>query len=401
MPPVRRVAAMFDADKLGLREREMLRGIARYADAASWRLVVDPFAAHHAAGRWDGLLVPTRRGLRRLLARVTVPVVCVAWSQRQAHFTHAVENRYQAGRLAAKHLVERGYRSFAYLGFTSDIQSRVERTEFRRELRRLGLRVATARTFRSFAREWRWWDKLAASLGDWLGRLRPPVGILVARPGLARALADLALASDRRIPHDVGIVAADDDPVVCCELCPALTSIHFDYAEVGYRAAERLDRLMAGAPPRREALLIAPTLVPRLSTDRQAVGDPVVASAMWFIDSRRTEPIRAGDVAAALGVGQRLLQRRFRRAGRDTVQREILKARVEHAKLLLADPRGTMHAIAHECGFGSYDALYRAFKLHTAMPPSQWRRQAQTRRAGAEHAERMPERRGRGGRRRR
>ena len=417
----RRVAAMFDADQLGLRERETLRGIARYAQDADWRLVLDPFAVYHPAGRYDGLLVPTRRWLGPALARAPVPVVCLAWNQRQSSLTHAVENRYQAGRLAAQHLVERGYRTFAYLGFARDTQSRVERTEFHRELRRLGRRVDLARTFVSLARTRALWEEVTASLSDWLGRLRPPVGIFVARPGFARALADLALARGLRIPQDVGIVAADNDPLVC-ELPPTLTSLHFDYAEVGYRAAELLDRLMAGAPPRREALLIPPTLVPRQSTDRQAVGDPFVAKALWFIDSRRTEPIRASDVAAALGVGQRTLQRRLRRAGRETVHEEILKARVEHAKLLLEGgqvlppepepgpfrlryagekppppPRrpAWLPAVARECGFGSYEALFRAFKRHTGMAPSHWSREAEIRRTGAQNAERMPERRGR------
>ena len=87
-----------------------------------------------------------------------------------------------------------------------------------------------------------------------------------------------------------------------------------------------------------------------------------------------------------------MLQRRFRHAGRDTVQQELLKARVEHAKLLLADPRSTMRTVARESGSGSYEALFRAFRRHAAMPPSHWRRQADIRRTGAQNAERMPER---------
>ena len=82
MPARRRIAAMFDADQLGLREREILRGIAAHAQAAGWRLVVDPFAIHRPAGRWDGLLVRTRKGLARALMRSPVPFVCVGtfWS---------------------------------------------------------------------------------------------------------------------------------------------------------------------------------------------------------------------------------------------------------------------------------------------------------------------------------
>jgi len=373
MSHVPRVAALFDADQLSLRERQTLGGIARYAQAAPWHLVLDPFALHHPSARWDGLLVPTRRGLASLLRHSPVPVVCVAWSQRDLALPHAVENRYEAGRLAARHLVERGYHTFAYLGFARDVQSRVERTEFRRVLRALGRRVESARTFATFASKPAWWDKVMASLDGWLGRLEPPVGVFVARPGFARALAHLALARGLRLPQDVGIVAADDDPTVC-ELPPALTSLHFDYAEVGYRAAELLARLMDGAPRPREAVLIPPTLVPRHSTDRQAVADPLVASALSFIESRRTEPIRASHVAAALGVGERTLQRRFRRAGRDTVQHEIIKARVEHARFLLSDGLLPLPAVARESGFTNYHALFRAFKRHTGLPPSAWRR---------------------------
>ena len=335
---MRRIAATFDADSLSLRDRETLRGILRFAQAAGWQLDLDPFALHHAPARHDGLLVLTRKWLAKLLTRASVPVVCLTWSQERLRLPQASENRYAAGRLAANHLVERGYRSFAYVGFNYHVQSQWERVFFARTLGRMGRHMDAARKLVNFARDAAWRDDLIASLGPWLAHFELPLGIFVARPGLARALADMALARGLRIPEDVGIIAADDDPVVT-EMPPALTAIRFDYAEVGYRAAALLDRLIAGEPPPKQAVLIEPTLVPRRSTDRQAIGDPVVANALWFIDSRRTEAIRPRDVAAAAGVGERTLQRRFRRAGRDTVQHEIANARIEHARLGLDELR--------------------------------------------------------------
>ena len=132
---------------------------------------------------------------------------------------------------------------------------------------------------------------------------------------------------------------------------------------------------MRRQPPPRGNVLIEPVLIERHSTDRQAVADPLVAGALAFIDARRSEPIRPADVAAALGVAPRTLQRRLRAAGRDTVQGEILKARVEHAKALLAGANALLPAIALQSGFGSLAAMSRAFRRHTGRPPSAFRRQ--------------------------
>jgi len=381
MPPARRIAVMVDPDHLGFREEATLRGIARYAQAAGWSLLLDPFAVQHPPADCHGMLAPPRRWTGPRIRRSPVPVVCIAWSGAPAGLVRVVEDRGQAGRLAARHLLDQGYRTFAYLGFSRHAQSAIERTEFSRALRRLGRHPYSARTFRSYARTQGSLAKVRAALGGWLERLERPIGLFVAQPGFARILAQLALGRGLRIPHDLGIIAADDAPVAC-ELPPALTSLHFDYALLGYRAAELLDRLIDGAPRPPRALLIEPTLVPRESTDRQALRDPLVAGALRFIDERRTEPLRPADVAAGLRVAQRTLQRRFRRAGRDTVQTEILKARVEHAKLDLAGGNAPLPAVARDSGFGSVAAMARAFRRHVGMAPIEWRRQAHLRRRG-------------------
>lgn len=338
MPPARRIAAMFDADQLTVRERDTVVGITRYAGEAGWHLTLDPFALHHPVADWDGMLVPTHKCLGKLLRRAELPIVCIGSSQESLSFPRAFESRFAGGRIAARHFIERGYRAFAYVGFTRTVSSSFERIEFRDALGRAGRRMGAARVAIQPTQKPQQRQGVIAALGNWLARLEPPAGIFVARPGLARALADIVLARGLRIPQDVGLIAADDEPAVC-ELPPALTSLRFDYTEVGYRAAELLGRLLAGEPKPKQAVLIPPTLIPRASTDRLASGDPVVANALWFIDSRRTEAIRPADVAAAAGVAERQLQRHFRRAGRGTIQAEITKARIEHAKLGLDELR--------------------------------------------------------------
>ncbi|MBM4043217.1 MAG: helix-turn-helix domain-containing protein, partial [Planctomycetes bacterium] len=225
---------------------------------------------------------------------------------------------------------------------------------------------------------------------------------LVARVGLARAAAEAALRQGLRVPEDVAIVAGDDDPVLC-ELPPALSAIHYDYEELGWRAAQLLDRLMRGEPrPYKSNILIPPALVPRLSTDRASLGDPLVAKALVYIDSRRTERhtpqalAEAGrrcdrmaplDVAAAMGVSLRTLEKRFRAARGRTVAQEIALARVAHAKLCLEEGLLPLRAIAEESGFGSYGAMLRAFRVLAGTTPDAVRSEAALRRQGAADAE--------------
>jgi len=132
MPPSPRIAVMLDPDKLGFREAETLRGIARYAEPAGWHLVLDPFAVKNPAGHFEGILAPPRRYSCLTIRRSAVPVVCISWSRPAFTLIRVVDDRYAAGRLAANHLVERGYRTFAYLGFSRQSQSRIERDTFAR-----------------------------------------------------------------------------------------------------------------------------------------------------------------------------------------------------------------------------------------------------------------------------
>lgn len=385
--PTRRVAVLFAPDPMDLRRRETLRGIARYAQAAGhWQVTLDPYADQHAPGRYDGILVAPRKGRARSLRRCAVPVVSVTWGLLEERLLRVVERRYVVGQLAARHLAEQGCATFAYVGFSKQTQSRIEREGFTRQLGRLGLPVHKARTFVTYRSMRVRWDAVMAGLGDWLERLARPAGLLVAEPGLARAVADLALRRGIAIPGDLAIVAADNDPVIC-SLDPPLTAVHSDYAEVGYRAAQALDRLMDGERRPDHNILIEPTLVPRLSTDRQSAGDPLVTQALVYIEQRCTERfdwrkldtgqsdrIGPSHVAAAVGLSQRVLGARFRRAGRRTILQEIILARVEFARFQLERSNAGIPAIAYHSGFGSPAAMLRAFHRHLGMSPIAWRR---------------------------
>jgi len=375
MSPARRVAIVFDPDQLHLRQRAILRGIADHARAAhQWVWRVDPDALKRSPMEYDGIISRTGIGMVKPIAQSVVPVVCVEWGLANKRLNRAVENRYTAGRLAAHHLIESGYRSFAYVGHTGGRQSSAEHHFFRNKLRRVGRTMSSARSpmVQTAGRLPR--GRFIRAVARWLAGLHRPLGVFGCRPALAVLLTDRLSRTGIRIPDDIGIVAADDDPALC-EPEPAITSIRHDYTKVGRRAAELLDRLMDGEPPPKQAVLIPPTIVPRRSTDRAGLADPLVAKALWFIDDRRTESIRPCHVAHHVGLSQRVLVERLRRAGHGTLVHEITRARVEHAKIHLAQADTPVPVVARASGFGSVRSFRRAFRQHTGMTPTAWRRE--------------------------
>ena len=400
---MRRIAVLFEPDALDLRQRETVRGVARYAKGhGDWQVSLEPHGHLAEAGTFDGVLAAAYWGRGPALLSLACPVVMVTWGNRDQPALRVAENRAGGGRMAARHLADAGCKAFAYLGFTKQVESMHQWAAFRKELGRRGLRVLRSLAPPNYGRQIRWRANTLGQMAVWLGGLPRPAGLFVARVGLARAAADAALRQGLRVPEDIAIVAADDDPVLC-DFPPALSAIHYDYEELGWRAARMLDRLMRGEPrPYKPNTLIPPTLVPRLSTDRASLGDPLVAKALVHIDSRRTERftqdaldevnrtcdrLGPGDVAHAMGVSLRALEKRFRAARGRTIAQEIALARVAHAKLCLEEGLLPLRAIAEESGFGSYAAMLRAFRVHVGTTPDAFRAEAALRRQGSPDAE--------------
>ena len=375
MPTSRCVALAFDPHTLDRQQRELLAGIHRFAERAPhWQCVFSPYAIWHLPGPYHGVLAPGGTHTAPRCARAGVPAVLVTWLAFDTPgAVRAAANRWMAARLAAEHLHQRGYRSFACVGVRHYSLSRIDRKEFRRWLRERGLSAAERRvTQRRLCTSRDWGDELGR-LRSWLGTLTPPVGIFCAHDALARTLAHLGAERRLRVPQDVGLIGGGNDVPLCELEEPTLTSIDYHWEQVGYRAAQLLDRLMDGDPPPPRNVLIPPTLVPRRSTDLRGLGDPIVARALGHIAAHLADPIRAGHVAEAAGLSQRHLERRFKDTRGYTIVQEILRARLDRARHLLVTTDAPISSIARETGFASRRALSAAFRQEFGEPPSTWR----------------------------
>ena len=378
MPTARRVAVMADLDEMAQRQRAALRGVRRFAeDNPHWQIAIDPYAAMGTTVGYDGIIALAHAAAAANEPPPETPVVAVshaAWHRRT--LSRVLPNLRTAGRLAAQHLIKCGFSRYAFLGYCPDLASRLLREGFAPRIRRAGLDLAHLLFSRHVLTRRRGWATLREAIGHWLETdAQPPAGVLVCSAPLARCLADLCLRKGLAVPDDVAIITADDEPDVIEFPPPSLSTIDLGYEPCGHRAAELLDELMdAGSTEPHRVLLPPGEVVARRSTDVVAWHDAVVQRACRYIADDCGEPLRVGDVAEAVGVSLRELQRRFRRVHPLTVVGEIAYARLRRARRLLLGTELSVDEVARRAGLTSGRRLAGLLRQADGLSPTEFRR---------------------------
>lgn len=213
-------------------------------------------------------------------------------------------------RLAAEHLLERGFRHFAFCGDARFNWSRWREGHFRARIEAAGHalhRHEPPAGARDPAAE-------TVALRRWLLELPKPVGILAAYDIRGQRVLDACRGAGLAIPDEVAVLGVDNDELLCELASPPLSSVMPNTLRTGYEAAALLDRMMRGEAVRPVAHLIPPVgLVARQPTDVLALEDRAVAQAVRFIREHACEGINVGDVLQGVTLSRRVLEQRFRR----------------------------------------------------------------------------------------
>jgi LacI family transcriptional regulator len=148
--------------------------------------------------------------------------------------------------------------------------------------------------------------------------------------------------------------------------------------EVGYRAAELLESLIAGQDPPAAPIRVPPLgLVRRASSDILAVEDPAVARALEFIRDSVETPTTVDDVLDCVGVSRSSLERKFHRQIGRTPLQEIRRVHLQAVRQLLIETQLPMSEIARRCGFSSPERLATVFGQQEGVTPTEFRRRFQ------------------------
>jgi LacI family transcriptional regulator len=363
--------------------RLILEGILAYArQLGNWRFVLSPETQYlnlDSLTGWDGdgvLAVVETLKQRQAAQRLRCPVVNLTGTLRDTGLPTVRNDNVLIGRLAADHLLERGFRRFAYYGPEAILYSEERCRSFTERVAAAGC-SCEAFIAPSSLRPNRPWVWNRTELADWLRGLRCPVGLFAANDERARLALEATLSIGRPVPEDVAILGVDDDPVACLLATPHLTSVAPDSERIGSEGAALLDRLMSGRRPPQQPLLIPPRgLVARASTDIMTADDPALRRVLAEIRSRHDQEFSVKQILHHVGISRSTLERLFRRHLQCSPHEFIARVRVAKARELLAvKPPLRLKEIAHQCGFHDTRRLKLVFQNITGLSPRACRSQ--------------------------
>jgi len=281
------------------------------------------------------------------------------------------------GSIAASHLLRKGLSNLATFRFDA-IPFALERVR--------AFEATVLDSGRQLADSWRGGDERssprygenAEEFCRWLKGLPKPCGIFACTDSWARVIARYCLASGIKIPEQIAVIGVDNDIIDCEFASPPLSSVAVPWRLLGQRAAELVSRALAGSLNGNERIVVEPLdVVVRRSTEVLAVTDPLVRSAIEWIESHADRRITVPAVAKAMVATRQTLERRFRAVLGRTVLQEVRRAHVDLAKKLLATSPHDLPKVARASGFTNAALLNVAFGRETGMTPGAYRRQLQ------------------------
>lgn len=218
-----------------------------------------------ATGRLDGLLImglPLDDALAENLVSRRLPTVLVDSSRPEFHTVNIDDD--EGGAVAARHLLERGHRSFAFLqepqeSFEFLSQGQRRNRGFLASVAAAGgdpEAVPTVLTSNDVA-------GAARSLDAVLALRLAPTAVFAHHDVLAAGLVLECRRRGVRVPEDLAVVGFDDGPVA---EAAALTTVRQPFEESGRLGARLLDDLVSGGSESLQRIVLSLSLVVRDTT---------------------------------------------------------------------------------------------------------------------------------------
>ena len=378
--------------------RKIAQGVANYAhEKGNWcfHVVQDPMEnlpyleqdpleslpdlrSFHADGIIAAFL--SRKVTTRVKA-LNIPTVGIegelGWGKLNPSIPFFATDNEAIGRLAAKHLIDRGLKRLAFCGipatrFTAWSEQR--QIAFEQCSREAGLPCSI---FTGALAHDRKRLPLHKELAAWLKSLAKPVGLMACYDVRARHVLTACRELGILVPEDVAVVGVDNDELMCELTSPPLSSVEQGARRLGYQAASLLDQLLAGKKPPQIRHIVEPEgIVTRRSTDTLDISDLDVAAAVRFIQQNACSGIRVYDVVRAVAVARSSLEARFKTLMGRTIHAEIQRVQVERARQLIVAADMGLKQVAIEAGFAYVQHMTTIFRRHMGQTPGEYRKRS-------------------------
>lgn len=345
---------------------KLLRGIVRYCkDHRSWSLYrmngsylasngIDGVLKFALSWRADAIIGEFREGddLRPLTEHGII-TLALDNESRPEGVCNIVGDHENAGRICADYLIKKGFRNFAFFGWSKMAWSNERRRGFEGLIRE---RVPNCTfTMRECMEDTEnWWDYIEP-LKQWLLSLPKPVAILACHDRAAFHLMEACKLDNSgalSIPSEVSVLSIDNDEAICLLCTPQLSSLNQNVEQAGYRAVAVIDKLMC--KPRSQRTSTVPDnivvkhtyITTRNSTNAFQHDNKYINAALEYIDSHISETIHVEDIVGTMPISRRLLETTFKESMSCSIYQYIIEARVEKIKQLIRNGATTQEALS-------------------------------------------------------
>ena len=357
--------------------------IARHAEETGrWRFV---FSAEATLASFkflqtldcDGAIVRIMsEAMRREAKKIRFPVVNISSWMAEPGVPTVRHDFHAIGRLAAEHLLEKGFRRFGCVVVPGGSYIQERCASFLETVRARGcqpllfhLRTAQPQSSQPIAPEEQ--RRFVA----WVRTLQSPAAIALMDDWDAPTLMKACREAGFEIPRDLVMITTGCHSEVL-PLCPVPLSAAQENQELlGRLAVACLDDLMSGKRLENFTITVPPLgVIERASTATMAIEDREVAHAVEFIRAHGYEPINISDVLSRVNISRVTLERRFRAVTGETPHVYLIQHRVRRAQeLLQQNPPPSLQVVAKQCGLPDRRRLNQVFTRATGKSPAAWR----------------------------
>lgn len=366
--------------------RDLLSGIVRYMRMHDqWSVFLEQRDLFKQPPTWlnnwqgDGIISrATTPKLLEAVAETGVPLVEVTDRRGGVEMPQVRSDDAAIGRMGADHLLERGFRRFAFCGYKGEAWSKRREDAFAGAVAVMSELECLRFNSTWQGRSARVWEDEQQWMVDWLWKLTPPFAVMACNDIRGQQVIDACSKLDLAVPEQVAVVGVDNDELLCRVCSPPLSSVIPNAETVGFRAAEMLAQLMEGELPTSDLQLIEPLgVATRQSTDVVAIEDRDIASALHYIREHACRGLTVEEVVRHNPVSRSTLERQVRKYLGRTPQEEIRHVQIKRVRELLLSTDLSAERIAILCGFEHPEYLHVVFKRVTGMTPGEYRRKSQ------------------------
>ncbi len=392
--PTPRVALLIESSRSY--GRELLMGIAKYLRIhGPWSVEFeegDPseiFPVWFDRWEWDGIIARVSNSEMAEAVKATgAPVIDLSGNLPGADFLRIRSDEDAVGRLAAEHLLERGFHHFAFCGYEGMDWSDLRRESFEQRVEEEGFKSAVFEGSRlepasSLTDQASGADQ-ERDLMEWLRSLPKPCGIMACNDARGRQVLTCCRKVDVDVPDEVAVIGVDRDEIFCELSDLPLSSVVLNTQQIGFESAALLAKLMAGGTAESSSILVDPMgVMARQSTDVLAIDDPHIATALKYIREHACQGLDVGALLKAVPLSRSVLERRFSQLLGKSPKAEILRVQLDRVCRLLAESDLPISEVAEKSGFEHPEYMSRLFKKKIGITPGEFRKRSGVRDSGA------------------